>query len=115
MLVRAAVAAVLTAVVTLPATAAPRPRLALVDDQPVAVVGSGFGAGERVTVRVAPLGAEAFAKTVTAGQRGRFTATFRRGLSGCAGYTITARGSAGSHGTLRNLIAAPGCGPPITP
>jgi hypothetical protein len=82
----------------------------------VTVAGWGFDPGERVTVRVAPLGTAPFAKTVTARATGRLSATFsKRTLGACGGYTVTAHGTKGSRAVLRYLVPAPGCGPPIIP
>ncbi|MGZ8795329.1 MAG: hypothetical protein ACXW0F_11910 [Gaiellaceae bacterium] len=60
--------------------------------QPLVISGRGFKAREHVLVTGAGR------KSVTATRAGRFTV--RMGSPRCAGFTIVARGSAGSRGTL---------------
>ena len=92
-----------------------RARLVLADRDPVTVLGFGFAAGEHVTVRVSPFDSASFAKTVDARSTGRLTAVFRaRDVDGCAGLTITARGSAGTRAVVRELVPPP-CGADLTP
>jgi hypothetical protein len=103
---------ILAALVLAPVTAArtDRARVWLVEPAPLTVAGSGFLAGERVTVT-------AFTKTryvrsVTATQAGRWRVVFRRAEVGaCEAYAITARGDRGSRATIKFM---PEC-PPIQP
>ena len=93
-----------------PAAAAERrPALRVLDEHPVTVAGTGFGARERVVVRVAPTSEPAYSKVVRATITGRFTAVFvERSVPECAGYTITAVGGMGSRAKFREL--PPPCG-----
>ena len=91
-----------------------RARLVLADREPVTVFGYGFVAGEHVTVRVSPFDSASFTKSVDARPTGRLAAVFRAHLDGCAGFTITARGSAGTRVVVRELVPPP-CGAELAP
>ena len=72
---------------------------------PITVKGSGFKAGERVTVVVR---SPAFhRKTVTASRRGTFIAAFRSAASKCASIHATATGNKGSRASA---YVPPSCG-----
>jgi len=72
---------------------------------PITVKGSGFKAGERVTVVVR---SPAFhRKTVTASRRGTFIAAFRSAASKCASVHATATGNKGSRASA---YVPPSCG-----
>ncbi len=84
-----------------PALATGSPKLHLVRAQPVIVRGTGFRAAERIAVRLAVEGA-VHTRLVHASTSGRFTVSFPRvSLSHCIAYLVVARGSLGSHATLR--------------
>jgi len=93
-------------------TAAGKARLRLLDPAPVTVRGTGFAAGERVSVSVRGLGGLT-RKSVTAGRRGGWTATFRnRAYDRCGGLIVVAVGNRGSRAGLR---LPPGLCPPPSP
>jgi hypothetical protein len=102
---RLAAAVILALVLAASADAATQPRLRLTKTNPVAIHGSGFQPRERIRVVVrAATGVST--RRVTAGADGRFSATFRRAIiARCAGFDITASGSAGSHARLVRRIA----------
>jgi hypothetical protein len=106
---RLAAAGILALVLAASAGAATQPRLRLTKTHPVAIDGSGFQPNERIHVVVrAATGVSA--RRVTAGGDGDFSATFRRAsIARCAGFDITASGSAGSHARLLRRI--PQCTP----
>jgi hypothetical protein len=107
--------AALAAVLAVPALAAPRvARVALLDRDPVKVVGTGFAARERVAVKVVPTKGVAFTKVVVAAPNGRFVATWpTQELDPCSGYRIVAVGNSGTRAGGREL--PPPCGPDIIP
>ena len=110
----AAALTVVFAVVTPAMAAEARETVRLAKHRPVTVVGTGFAAHERVTVRVAPRGGAPYAKTVRATAAGRLTAVFAaRALDDCAAYTITAVGSGGSR--ARRIEIPPPCGIVVQP
>jgi hypothetical protein len=87
---------------TSPAAAA-KTRLHVVTLRPLAVLGTGFHAGEsvRVTVRT---DAGAGARSDEAGAAGRIGVRFPRlKLGRCPTYVISARGDEGSRATLRSV------------
>jgi hypothetical protein len=91
-------------------TTAGKARLRLLDSAPVIVRGTGFAAGESVSVSVRGLGAMT-RKSVTAGRRGGWTATFRnRAYQRCSGLIVSALGNRGSRAGLRLPPAL--CPPP---
>jgi hypothetical protein len=93
------------------ASATSRPTVSLTDASPATVVGRGFLARERVSVRVRPIGSDSFVKAVRSTVAGRFVVVFAdEAVPDCAGYTITAVGGQGSRATLRRMIPPPGCG-----
>ena len=88
-------AAILAAVAAAPSgLARTHPTIDVTRIIPITVKGSGFKAGERVTVVVR---SPAFhRKTVTASRRGTFIAAFRSAASKCASIHATATGNKGS-------------------
>lgn len=91
------------------AAATTGPRVALADRSPVRIVGVGFKAHDRISVRVHPTVGPDFGRVVTAGQSGMFVARFQdRTLERCTGYVITASGTSGRRATHREL--PPSCG-----
>ena len=99
-------AAVLAAVAAAPSgLARTHPAIDVTRIIPITVKGSGFNAGERVTVVVR---SPAFhRKTVTASRRGTFIAAFRSAASKCASIHATATGNKGSRATA---YVPPSCG-----
>jgi hypothetical protein len=91
------------------AGAATQPRLRLTKTHPVALHGTGFQPNERI--RVVVRAASGVSKgRATAGANGEFSATFRSAIiARCAGFDITASGSAGSRARLLRRI--PQCTP----
>lgn len=88
-----------------------RPHLALVAVRPVAVVATGFHAGERVRVEVRRAGPNA-RRTVRAGEHGRLRMTFATvRISRCDAISIVAVGSSGRRAALHRR-PAPACGVP---
>jgi hypothetical protein len=91
-------------------TAAGKARLRLVDPAPVTVRGTGFAAGESVSVSVRGLGGMT-RKNVTAGRLGGWTVTFRnRAYQRCGGLIVSALGNRGSRAGLKLPPAL--CPPP---
>jgi hypothetical protein len=90
-----------------PATArdsvATRPSLRLLDTNPVTMRGSGFRPNERVVVVVAR-GAPRV-RVARAGANGVFALKLALDVNACAGFSVSATGSQGSHATLKR---APG-------
>jgi hypothetical protein len=74
-------------------TAAARAQISPVQQQPLAVKGTGFQPGEKVTL--AAKGLRSSHATATADGSGEFEATLR-GLKNCDSVTVTAVGSEGS-------------------
>jgi hypothetical protein len=103
---RRAVAAVVTAILLAgwPAahvTARSRPALRLVTLSPVSVHGSGFGARERVRVRLWTHDEVTATRHVRATRRGGFTVSFARVLiDRCSAFNVTAVGRSGRKATL---------------
>ena len=94
-----------------PSASASRARVWLVAASPVRVSGSGFVAGERVTVTVTA-GKVKLHKTVSATGAGRFTTAWDRSFAGgCRSTTIVARGASGRTALWREV--ANDCRPPI--
>jgi hypothetical protein len=88
-------------------SARPRPALRLVTLSPLRVHGSGFGARERVRVRLRSLGTLVATRRVRATRRGGFTVGFAgAGIDRCSGFSITAVGRSGRRATVRWRIAA---------
>jgi hypothetical protein len=77
--------------------AARHARLLPISQDPLRVKGAGFQPRERVRLRLD--GDVKAVKTVSAGARGTFVATFR-GVSACGSVTVTARGSRGSRASF---------------
>src|SRR5262245_12702450 len=100
---------VLALVLAAPAAAVGSPMLRVRAFQPFAVGGARFKPYERVTVTLN----RALVRHVRAGAAGTFTATFRGVVvSPCAGYSVTASGSKGSHAALRaRALACPDTNP----
>ena len=99
-------AAILAAVAAAPSgLARTHPTIDVTRIIPITVKGSGFKAGERVTVVVR---SPAFhRKTVTASRRGTFIAAFRSAASKCASIHATATGNNGSRASA---YVPPSCG-----
>jgi hypothetical protein len=74
-------------------TAAARPQLVPVQQQPLRVKGTGFRPGEKV--RLSAKGVRSSAATATADTAGEFEATLR-GLKSCDSVNVYAVGSSGS-------------------
>jgi hypothetical protein len=87
------------------------PRLVVTDARPAAVVGTGFHAHERVTVRLRAPGIDRTRhRRATAG--GRFAATFTHAIvDRCTGFLVTAAGADGSRARVRQR-ALRECAPP---
>jgi hypothetical protein len=107
----------LTILVLLVAVAAPlaaaqtlRPRIVVTDD-PVAVRGTGFRAGEHVRVKLSA--GATYSRRVTATARGTFRVVFpSASIDSCRGYTASAIGDGGSRAWLK---IAPECPLPTPP
>ena len=112
---RCAVAAIVMAVLAGAGPAAhvsarARPALRLVTLSPVSVHGSGFGARERVRVRLRAHDTLNATRHVRATRRGGFTVSFARVLvDRCSGFSVTAVGRSGRKATLGR--ARPHCPP----
>ena len=103
------------ALLALPAGAAgTKTSLAVVDESPVTVLGRGFVARERVTLRTSIAG-RLHRKVVTANRLGRFTAQFDGVDVQCSPYVVSAVGARGSRATTRKIAIPPACGIPIQP
>jgi hypothetical protein len=94
--------------VSLPATVASgsfsgRPALRLVDRVPVVVRGSGFGAGEQVSVALSA-GTRSL-RRVEATEAGTFLVRFGASLVRCARFFVQAVGSSGSRARLYSRVA----------
>jgi hypothetical protein len=95
--------------------AAARPALRVVDFSPLAVVGTGFKAGETVRVTVRAQGGSMSAKG-DAGGGGRIAVRFpRMKLGKCPEYVIAARGDKGSRAGLRSVPRPCGIAPRNAP
>jgi hypothetical protein len=94
-----------------PSASAVRARVWLVQSSPVRVAGSGFAAGDRVTVTVTA-GKAKLRKAVSATVGGRFAARWNGSIAGgCHSTLIVARGSSGRTALWREV--ANDCAPPI--
>jgi hypothetical protein len=104
-----AAASVLLALVLTGAGATAQPNLRLVKAHPVAIHGSGFQPDERV--RIVVRGASGVSRgRATADAAGGFSKTFRNAvIARCAGFEISATGSAGSRARLFRRV--PECTP----
>jgi hypothetical protein len=80
-----------------------RPLLHLVDRTPVVVRGSGFEAGERVSVALSA-GTRSI-RRAQATEAGTFVVRFGVSLGRCTGYSLQAYGSAGSRARLLSRVA----------
>jgi hypothetical protein len=80
-----------------------RPALRLVDRAPVVVRGSGFDAGEQVSVAL--LAGTRSVRRAPASQAGAFVVRFGVSLGRCARYSVQAFGSAGSRARLVSRVA----------
>jgi hypothetical protein len=99
-------AAILAAVAAAPSgLARTHPTIDVTRIIPITVKGSGFKAGERVTVVVRSPAVHR--KTVTASRRGIFTAIFRSAASKCASIRAIATGNKGSRA---RAYVPPSCG-----
>jgi hypothetical protein len=96
-----------------PGTAVAKPRLTIVAHAPLLTVrGSGFVRHESVRVSLLMPGSE-IVRRVRATRRGGFSVRFAGAAPDrCTGYSIVARGAAGSFVTLR-WPARPGCPPAL--
>jgi hypothetical protein len=84
-------------------------RLVIVDISPFTVHGSGFAAGERVTITVQTK--QRFVRTKAADTRGTFTARFWTvSIPNCSSYVVRAVGNRGSVATKKVIpeCATPG-------
>ncbi len=93
---------------------AARPQVHLVAASPARVSGSGFGARERVAVKVTG-GSNHLARTVVTNARGAFMARFTRAVSpvGCGQLVIVAVGAKGDRAAWKSPPRS--CGPPPQP
>jgi hypothetical protein len=88
--------------------AATKPQLRVLGTKPLAVVGTGFGAGEAVRVSARTDDGDG-SKLRAAGATGRVVVRFPKlNLGRCSTYVISARGNRGSRATLRSV--PPPCG-----
>lgn len=110
---RAVLAAVLVLLVAAPATAtagSAKPKLTRAEGQAFVLLGSGFVAGEHVSVTVITGYGSRRARVVA--RSGRFRVAFRLPAGGCgAAWAARARGDRGSVATVRLGDASP-CVPP---
>jgi hypothetical protein len=88
----------LLGVVAAATAASSAPSLRLVDRTPVTVRGSGFVAGERVTVVLSS--ATRTSRVVHADAGGRFVLRFRSSLGRCSRYSLQAYGATGTRARL---------------
>ena len=95
----AGVAATLVAVSVASAERSARPALAVADETPVVLRGSGFKPGERVRVFL-QAGEGKWTRTTEAGSAGGFTVRFPLALPGCGQPSAHAFGSEGSRARL---------------
>jgi hypothetical protein len=85
-----------------------RPAVRLVALSPAKVHGSGFGARERVRVRLRSGGRRLATRHVRATRRGGFTVSFAGVLiDRCSAFSITAVGRSGRTATLRRRALCP--------
>jgi autotransporter translocation and assembly factor TamB len=85
-------------------------QIRLTGTSPIQVSGSGFAAGDRITVRVSQPTHPVLSKAVVATAGGRFVVRFpTHSLDECNAYSITATGASGTRATRRILIPPP-CG-----
>jgi hypothetical protein len=76
-----------------------RPTIYAVGRDPLRIRGSGFKAGEHVTVTAKGATASARVRTTAAARRGSFV-TVLRGVKGCDSIDVTARGDRGSRASF---------------
>ena len=102
---RLALTLTLFAVIVSTAVAATsRARLAVITTSPVSVQGTGFRAGERVTVTLRAR--DTSRKAVTANAQGRFSVRFAGvSIQPCEGYFIRAKGMRGSLAVFKVMPA----------
>ena len=83
--------------------AKPKPRVWIADRSPIVVAASGFGARERVTLRLAAAGGARFAKTLRASAAGRARAEWRGSvqIDACHVAVVTAVGASGLRATSK--------------
>jgi hypothetical protein len=92
-----------------------QPRLAIVDESPLVVRGTGFLPRERVTLRAAA-GDEQAAKIVRATPTGVFSARFEAiPDASCSPLTVTAAGARGTTAAARRPRIPEACGIVIQP
>jgi hypothetical protein len=77
--------------------ASPAPQLRIVSVEPAVVIGVSFRPHEKVRLLITPGPAT---RTVRAGQRGRFRATFRLVLPRCGSFVVQAIGNHGSRAMI---------------
>src|SRR5689334_4282129 len=108
------VAALVLAVVPASATALGRGHVRLTAMSPAVVHGSGFYAGERVTITVRGA-SSVMRKSVVSTATGAFTARFGRAApaGGCRGIAVSAVGALGDRADWKS--APPVCGTPLAP
>jgi hypothetical protein len=110
--VKALVAAIAALALSAPAAGGTAPTLRLVRTSPVVVAGSHFRAGERVTVTLVVT--KRIVRHVTASQTGSFTIGYGGiQLGHCAGFSLSAVGSAGSRAVVK--LPQPACMPARSP
>jgi hypothetical protein len=84
------------------ATGSAKPHLKLTKTQPLTIRGASFHTRERVRLVLRQASGAVTTNRVRAGRHGRLTTAFAGvQLSRCAGFQVTAHGSAGSRATLR--------------
>lgn len=101
---RFAAAAILTLVLTVPATGAPSPRrasLQLASVAPLVVAGKHFGAREPVLVTYVADGQDRRVVGVRAKRNGQFSAKFDLRLDRCSVFSVRAAGLRGSRAVLQ--------------
>ena len=78
-------------------SASAAPQLRIVSTEPAVVVGVGFRPHERVRLLITP---GPSARTVRAGQRGRFRVTIRQRVPRCGSFVVQALGNQGSRAMI---------------
>jgi hypothetical protein len=88
-----------------------RPRLRLADADPPTVHATGFARAERVRLTLSGIPGGTRVRHRRASGSGTFSVTFRHAKAGhCSGFTVRARGDAGSRAMLRRM-QLPACSP----
>ena len=78
-------------------SASTAPQMRIVSTEPAVVIGVGFRPHERVRLLITP---GPSARTVRAGQRGRFRVTIRQRVPRCGSFVVQALGNQGSRAMI---------------